>query len=161
MPAPWALDWVDMVLIIRIQYAGVWNKAGPYWANFPQNWWWPTKCSNQGPKWPLKMLNHFNNWRLKDNRNMKYLPEKNWQHVTCSSFCHASYDHLFYQPLSSASKWTAADSGIGKGKGKSWYSGNYRGLYVLPEAAVTAIIAHTTPEIQSFCMARYGRLSPK
>ena len=41
-------------------------------------WWGPAKCSDQEPKWPLKMLAHINTWCIKDIRKTKSGPAKNW-----------------------------------------------------------------------------------
>ena len=38
----------------------------------------PQNVKTKSPKWPLKMLAHFNTWCVKDTRKNKYGPEKNW-----------------------------------------------------------------------------------
>ena len=42
-------------------------------------WWGPPECSDQGPKWPLKILAHINTWcrPIKDIRKTKSGPAKN------------------------------------------------------------------------------------
>ena len=49
-------------------WAGLYAGVKIRWALGPialKIWWGPTKCLDQGPKWPTKMLAYFNTWCVK------------------------------------------------------------------------------------------------